>query len=124
MTVNNTLVCGPIFRFGSDEQRKRFLKPLARGEALGCFALTEAGAGSDAASLKTSATKEGNNYSLRGSKLFVSNGQRARFAIVFAITDASKGHKGISAFIAEKGTHGFSIGRVEEKLGIKGSETV
>lgn len=124
MTVNNTLVCGPIFGFGSGEQKKRFLKPLASGEALGCFALTEAGAGSDAASLKTSASKEGNGYILNGSKLFVSDGQRARFAIVFAITDAGKGHKGISAFIAEKGMSGFSIGRVEEKLGIKGSETV
>lgn len=124
MTVNNSLACEPILQYGNEDQKKRFLTPLARGEFLGCFALTEAGAGSDAASLKTSAIKDGDHYILNGSKLFVSNGKTAQVAIVFAVTDASKGHKGISAFIVEKGAPGFSIGRVEEKLGIKGSETV
>lgn len=124
VTVNNSLCCEPIFHYGTEEQKSRFLKPLARGEILGCFALTEAGAGSDVSAIKTSAVREGDGYIINGSKLFVSNGKRAKIAIVFAVTDAAKGHKGISAFIVEKGTAGFSIGRVEEKLGIKGSETV
>jgi butyryl-CoA dehydrogenase len=124
VTVNNSLCCEPIFRYGIEGQKKKFLKPLARGEMLGCFALTEAGAGSDASAIKTTAVKDGDGYILDGSKLFVSNGKRAQIAIVFAVTDADKGHRGISAFIVEKGASAFSIGRVEEKLGIKGSETV
>lgn len=124
VTVNNSLVCEPIFHYGTEEQKKKFLTRLAKGEMLGCFALTEAGAGSDVAAIKTSAVKEGDRYIIDGSKLFVSNGKRAQVAIVFAVTDASKGHRGISAFIVEKKTPGLSIGRVEEKLGIKGSETV
>lgn len=124
VTVNNSLVCEPIFRYGTEEQKKKFLTPLAKGEMLGCFALTEAGAGSDVAAIKTSAVKEGDGYIMDGSKLFVSNGKRAQVSIVFAVTDVSKGHRGISAFIVKKKTHGLSIGRVEEKLGIKGSETV
>ena len=124
VTVNNSLVCEPIFHYGTEEQKKKFLTRLAKGEMLGCFALTEAGAGSDIAAIKTSAVKEGDGYILNGSKLFVSNGKRANVVIVFAVTDASKGHRGMSAFITEKKTPGLSIGRVEEKLGIKGSETV
>jgi alkylation response protein AidB-like acyl-CoA dehydrogenase len=124
VSVNNSLVCEPILRYGTEGQKRRFLTPLARGEMLGCFALTEAGAGSDVGAIRTSASKKGDGYILNGSKIFVSNGQRAKVAIVFAVTDASKGHKGISAFLVEKGTVGFSIGRIEEKLGIKGSETV
>jgi len=124
MTVNNSLACEPILRYGNEEQKKRFLTAVASGKLLGCFALTEAGAGSDAAAIKTTAVKDSDSYILNGSKLFVSNGQRAHIAIIFAVTDATKGHKGISAFIIEKGTPGFSIGRIEEKLGIKGSETV
>ena len=124
VTVNNSLVCEPIFHYGTEEQKKKFLTRLAKGEMLGCFALTEAGAGSDIAAIKTSAVKEGDGYILNGSKLFVSNGKRAQVVIVFAVTDASKGHRGMSAFITEKKTPGLSIGRVEEKLGIKGSETV
>ncbi len=124
VTVNNSLCCEPIFYSGTEEQKKKFLTHLAKGDMLGCFALTEAGAGSDASTIKTSAVKEGDEYILNGSKLFVSNGKRAQIVIVFAVTDASKGNRGISAFIAGKKTPGLSIGRVEEKLGIKGSETV
>ena len=124
VTVNNSLVCEPIFHYGTEEQKKKFLTRLAKGEMLGCFALTEAGAGSDVAAIKTSAVKEGDGYVLNGSKLFVSNGKRAQVVIVFAVTDADKEHRGISVFIVEKKTPGLSIGRTEEKLGIKGSETV
>ena len=124
VTVNNSLICEPIFRYGTEAQKKKFLTHLAKGEMLGCFALTEAGAGSDVAAIKTSAVKEGDGYVLNGSKLFVSNGKRAQVVIVFAVTDADKEHRGISVFIVEKKTPGLSIGRTEEKLGIKGSETV
>ncbi|MFQ5714010.1 MAG: acyl-CoA dehydrogenase [Candidatus Scalinduaceae bacterium] len=124
LSVNNSLVCDNIYHYGNDEQKKKYLIPLAKGELLGCFALTEADAGSDAGSIRTSAKKEGGYYILDGTKVFTTNGVNAQVAIVFAVTDKEKGKKGISAFIVEKGTSGFSVGREEEKMGLKGSETV
>ncbi|UMZ73466.1 acyl-CoA dehydrogenase [Natranaerofaba carboxydovora] len=113
----------PIYKFGNEEQKERFLKPMALGEKLGAYGLTENGAGSDAASLKTTAVKDGNEYVLNGTKIFITNGEEADIYIVFAVTDKEKGHKGISAFIVEKGTPGFSFGKEEEKLGIRASKT-
>lgn len=124
ISVNNSLVCEPIFRFGSEEQKRRFLMPLARGEKLGCFALTEPQAGSDAAGLKTTAVKKIGRYVLNGTKLFITNGAHADVAIVFAVTDVTKGAHGISAFMVEKGTPGFSVGKVEEKMGLRASDLV
>jgi butyryl-CoA dehydrogenase len=123
MTVNNSLVCDPIFRFGNEEQKKRFLIPLARAERLGCYGLTEPGAGSDAGGIATRAKRDGNDYLLNGTKLFITNGQHADLALVYAVTDPSKGKKGISAFIVEKGTPGFSVGKLEDKLGLRASDT-
>ncbi len=124
VAVNNGLVCGPLLRHGTEEQKKKYLPDLASGKRIGCYSLTEAAAGSDVAAMKTTALKKSSEYILNGAKLFVSNGRRASLAIVFAVTDATLGHKGISAFIVEKDTPGFTIGKTEEKLGIKGSETV
>lgn len=124
ISVNNSLVCEPIFRFGSEELKCRFLIPLAKGEKLGCFALTEPQAGSDATGLKTTATKRAGWYILNGTKLFVTNGAHADVAIVFAVTDATRGAYGISAFLIEKGTPGFSVGKVEEKMGLRASDLV
>lgn len=123
MTVNNSLVCEPILRFGGAAQQKKYLPRLARGEMLGCYAITEPGAGSDAGGIQTRAEKQGDDYVLEGSKLFITNGSRAHLAIVFAVTDPSLGKKGISAFLIEKGTAGFSVGRVEDKLGLRASDT-
>jgi butyryl-CoA dehydrogenase len=124
MSVNNSLVCEPIHRFGNDFQKEKFLKPLAAGEKLGCYALTEPEAGSDAANQKTLAVKKGNHYVLSGTKQFITNGVEADFAIVYALTDPSKGKKGISAFIVDTKTPGFKISKKEKKLGIRGSSCV
>ncbi len=123
MSVNNSLVCDPIYKFGTDSQKKKFLVPLARGEKLGCFCLSEPGTGSDAAAQKTVATKKGNEWILNGTKNFITNGPQADIAIIFAMSDKSKGHRGISAFIVEKDTQGYSIGKIEKKMGIRGSST-
>lgn len=123
MSVNNSLVCDPIYKFGTEGQKKKFLIPLARGEKLGCFCLSEPGTGSDAAAQKTVAVKKGNEWILNGTKNFITNGPQADVAIVFAMSDRTKGYKGISAFIVEKGTHGYSVGKIEKKLGIRGSST-
>jgi len=117
------LACQSVYMFGNEEQREKYLKPLARGEKLGAFGLTEPEAGSDAAALKTSAVKKGNHYVLNGSKQFISNGDMADVVIVFATSDPSLGHRGISAFIVEKGTPGFSPGKLEDKMGIRASHT-
>ncbi len=124
ISVNNSLVCEPILKFGSEEQKRKFLVPLARGEKLGCFALTEPQAGSDAAGLNTTAVKKASSYVLSGTKLFITNGAHADVAIIFAVTDKNKGVQGISAFLVEKGTPGFSVGKVEEKLGLRASDLV
>jgi len=118
-----SLACYPIYTFGSEEQKQRFVPPLARGERLACFALTESNAGSDPASLETTAAKKDGGYVLNGEKIFITNGAEAGTIVVFATLDRSLRHKGIAAFIVEKGTPGFSVGRKERKLGIRGSST-
>jgi butyryl-CoA dehydrogenase len=123
VSVNNSLVCGPLLKFGSEVQKKKYLMPLARGERLGCYALTEPGAGSDAGGIQTRASKSNNHYVLNGGKIFITNGRHADVAIVFAVTAATLGKHGISAFIIEKGTPGFSVGRLEDKLGLRSSDT-
>ena len=123
MTVNNSLACDPIFRFGNEAQKKRYLTPLAQGALLGCYALTEPGAGSDAGGIATAAKRAGDHYILNGTKLFITNGKNADLAIVYAVTDPSRGKKGISAFIVEKASPGFLVGKVEDKMGLRGSDT-
>lgn len=124
MSVNNSLVCEPIKAFGNTAQKKKFLMPLASGQKLGCYCLTEPEAGTDAANQKTSAVKKGNAYILNGTKQFITNGYEADIAIVYASTDPSKGSKGISAFIVETKSPGFKISKKEKKLGIRGSSCV
>ena len=123
LSVNNSLVCDPLMKFANDEQKEKFLKPLAAGEKLGCFALTEPGAGSDAAALRTTAVRDGDDYILNGNKVFITNGTDADIAIVFASVDLSLGHKGITAFIVPAETPGYSHGVHEYKLGVNGSGT-
>lgn len=123
MSVNNSLVCDPLYRFGTPEQHRRFLVPLASGQGLGCFALTEPQAGSDATNQATLARRDGNDYVLAGRKVFVTNGREATVALVFAQTDPALGHRGISAFLVEKGTPGLMIPKVEDKLGLRASDT-
>ena len=123
MSANNSLACGPVLAHGTEEQKKKFLAPMASGEKIGCFGLTEPGAGSDAGAQKTSAVLDGAEWVLNGNKIFITNGTHADIAIVFAMTDKEKGHRGISVFIVEKGTPGFSVGSAEKKLGINASGT-
>lgn len=123
MSAHNSLAIDPIMKNATDAQKEKYLKPMARGEKIGCFGLTEPNAGSDAASQKTTAVLEGDEWVLNGSKNFITNGNEASVAVVFAMTDKSIGHKGISAYIVEKGTPGFSVGKLEDKLGIRGSST-
>ena len=118
-----SLACYPIKTFGNEEQKQKFVTPLARGEKLACFGLTEPGAGSDAAALETAAMLQGDSYIINGTKIFITNGLEAEIAVVFATMDKSQGHRGINAFIIEKGTPGFSVGKEEHKLGIRGSST-
>ncbi len=123
LSVNNSLVCDPIAKFGSDEQKKEFLTPLASGAKLGCFALTEPGAGSDAAALRTTARRDGDSYVLNGNKVFITNGTHADTALVFASVDLEKKHKGITAFVVPADTPGYSHGGHEFKLGVNASGT-
>jgi len=125
MSVNNSLVCDPLLNFANEEQKMKYLKPLASGQKLGCFALTEPNAGTDAISQKTFAVKEGEYYTLNGSKNFITNAPQADYAIAFAVTDKNpaKKSRGISAFIVDMKSEGVSIGKIEDKLGIKGSAT-
>jgi alkylation response protein AidB-like acyl-CoA dehydrogenase len=123
MSVNNSLVCAPLEKFGTREQKEKYLKPLALGEKLGCYCLSEPGSGSDAAAMKTRAVKKGNRWILNGVKNFITNGREADVAIVYATVDPEKKHKGIVCFIVEKTMKGYSVGKVEEKLGIHGSST-
>jgi alkylation response protein AidB-like acyl-CoA dehydrogenase len=123
MSVNNSLVCDPILRHGTHDQHERFLVPLASGRGLGCFALTEPQAGSDATNQTTLARRDGGDYVLQGRKVFVTNGREATLALVFAQTEPAKSHRGISAFLVEKGTPGFVVTKVEDKLGLRASDT-
>src|SRR5258708_37386979 len=113
----------PVLKFGSAEQKERFLKPLARGDQLAAFALTEPSAGSDASAIKTRARRVGNHYVLDGTKQFITSGANADLVIVFAITDPEAGKKGISAFIVPTKTEGYRVARVEHKLGLHASDT-
>jgi len=124
MAVNNSLACGPINDWGTDEQKKKWLKPLASGKKLGCFALTEANAGSDAANLSTTAELKGDHYVINGSKLFISNAAEADITIAFAITDKTVDkHKGITAFVVDMKAKGVTVGKHERKLGMHGCST-
>jgi alkylation response protein AidB-like acyl-CoA dehydrogenase len=123
MSVHNSVTCMPILQYGTTEQKERFLRPLARGEIMGAFCLTEPQAGSDAAALETRAEKAGNHYVLNGVKQFITSGQSADLAIVFAVTDPSAGKKGISAFIVPTDTPGYRVAGVEKKLGQRASDT-
>ena len=123
MSVNNSLYCGPIYKYGNDDQRKKYLTDYASGKKLGAYCLSEPGTGSDAANQKTVAVKKGDKYILNGTKNWITNGPHADSMVIFAMTDKEKRHKGISAFIVEKGFKGFSVGKVEKKLGIRSSAT-
>ena len=123
MSVNNSLVCWGIETFGTEFQKEKYLKPLAKGEMLGAFCLSEPEAGSDATSQKTTAVDCGDHYILNGTKNWITNGNSASIYLVIAQTDVEKKHKGINAFIVEKGMKGFEVGKKENKLGIRGSDT-
>jgi len=123
LSAHTSLCMGPLDMFGTEEQKMKYLVPLAKGEKLGAFGLTEPNAGTDASEQQTTAILEGDNYILNGSKIFITNGGEADTYIVAAMTDKSKGTRGISAFIVEKDFEGFSIGKHEDKLGIRASAT-
>jgi len=118
LSVQNSLYCHPINRYGTDEQKRKFLLPFARGEQIGCYALTEPQAGSNAAALQTKAVRRGDTYIVNGTKAWITNGGAADAALVYVNTDPAKGEKGITALVIEKGTPGFKVGKEEKKLGI------
>ena len=124
MSVHNSVACGPINLFGSDYLRDKYLKRLATGEMLGSFALTEPGAGSDPVSQKTKAVRDGDSYVINGNKMFITTGKNSHLTVATAYTDPDKKHRGISAFVVEKGTPGFSVGKEEKKMGLRASDTV
>lgn len=123
MSVNNSLVCAGIEKYCNEDQKQKYLIPLAKGDVIGAFCLSEPEAGSDATSQKTTAIDKGDYYLLNGTKNWITNGGTASTYIVIAQTDVEKGHKGINAFLVEKGWEGFSIGPKEKKMGIRGSDT-
>ena len=124
MSVHNSVACGPIYLFGSDYLRETYLKPLAAGKMIGSFAVTEPGAGSDPASQKSRALKDGDSYVINGNKVLITTGKNSNVTVVTAYTSRERKHRGISAFVVEKGTPGFSVGREEEKMGLCASDTV
>ena len=124
VSVQNSLACGITQKYGTDQQKEEWLKPLARGEKLGCFCLTEPHTGSDAAAITTRADRDGDHFVLNGVKQFITTGKYAHMAIVFAVTDKSAGKKGISCFLVPTNTPGFVVGRTEEKMGQHASDTV
>jgi alkylation response protein AidB-like acyl-CoA dehydrogenase len=123
LSVHNSVGCMPVLRYGSAEQKERFLEPMAAGEMLACFCLTEPGAGSDAAAIRTRARRHGNRWVVNGTKQFITSGQHAQVAIVFAVTDPDAGRRGISAFIVPTSTPGYRVARLEKKLGQRASDT-
>lgn len=123
VSAHTSLCCDPIQTYGTEEQKQKYLVPLAKGEKLGAFGLTEPGAGTDASGQQTKAVLDGDEYVLNGSKIFITNGKEADIYIIFAMTDKSQGTRGITAFIVEKGTPGFTFGTKEKKMGIRGSST-
>lgn len=124
LSVTVSLCAWPIFAYGTEEQKQKYLKPLAEGKKMGAFGLTEPAAGTDAASQQTIAVLEGDHYVINGSKIFITNGGEAETYVIFAMTDKSKGVKGITAFILEKGMPGFTFGKKEHKMGIRASQTM
>lgn len=123
MSVHNSIVCESILRLGTEDQKDRFLKPLAAGEIIGSFALTEPQAGSDPVKQSTTAVRKGDEYILNGEKRFITSGKNSGMTIVTAVTDEAKRHHGISAFLVEKGTPGFTVGHEEDKMGLRASDT-
>jgi alkylation response protein AidB-like acyl-CoA dehydrogenase len=123
VSVQNSLACGITMKYGSDEQKEQYLKPLARGDMLGCFCLTEPHTGSDASAITTRATRDGDHFVLNGVKQFITTGKYAQVAIVFAVTDKAAGKKGISCFLVPTDTPGYIVARIEEKMGQKASDT-
>jgi butyryl-CoA dehydrogenase len=124
LSAHTSLAGWPIFKFGSEEQKQKFLRPMAEGKKIGAYGLTEPGSGSDAGNMKTTAKKDGDHYIINGSKIFITNAGDAEIYVVFARTDIEAGTRGVSAFIVEKGTPGFSFGKKEKKLGIRSSPTL
>jgi hypothetical protein len=123
VSVQNSVVCGPINAFGTEAQKEAYLMPLARGQQLGCFCLTEPHVGSDAAAITTRAVRRGDRYVLNGVKQFITTGKHADVAVVFAVTDPTAGKKGISGFVVETASPGYVVARVEDKLGQRASDT-
>ncbi len=123
MSVQNSIVCESLYKFGTEEQKQEFLVPLASGEMIGAFALTEPEAGSDPVSQSTTAVKEGDEYVINGTKRFITSGENGKVVLVTAKTDESIGHKGISCFIVPKGTPGLIVGHTEDKMGLRASDT-
>ncbi|HEX9912643.1 MAG TPA: acyl-CoA dehydrogenase family protein, partial [candidate division Zixibacteria bacterium] len=123
VAAHNSLAICPIYLFGNEEQKKKYIPPLAKGEKLGAFGLTEPDAGSDAGGTKTTAALDGDSYVINGSKCFITNASVAEIFVTTAVTDKTKGTKGISSFILEKGLKGFSVGKKETKMGLRGSDT-
>lgn len=124
LSAHISLAGWPIYKFGTEAQKQRFLRPMAEGKKLGAYGLTENGSGSDAGAMRTTARLDGDDYILNGSKIFITNAGEAEIYVVFAMTDPQLKHKGCSAFIVEKGTPGFSFGKKEKKLGIRSSPTM
>jgi len=124
MSVNNSLYCYPVMTFGTEEQKQKYLYPCATGEYIGCYGLTEAGAGSDPAGMRTTAVRDGDDWIINGEKKFITNGNVSSYSVIAAVTDREKGHRGITSFVVNlKEMPGFQIGRLEDKLGILASGT-
>lgn len=123
VSSHTSLCCAPIYEFGTEEQKQKYLPALLSGKKVGAFGLTEPSAGTDASCLETTARRDGDSYILNGSKIFITNGGASEVYIIFAVTDKAAGHRGVSAFIVERSFPGFSVGREEKKMGIRGSST-